>query len=237
MLAATRKRSRGRSASRRRGAMSRRLARNPPYISRSRSRTRRSRINLNTHRYSRWTEPATTDFVSQGLPLDFEFKFEDIINASEFSSMYDRFKIDYVVVHFQLINNPDASIAPNNEPNAVNTSTNFFPKLWYIRDYDGGSSETLSAIKERQGVRYFVLRPNKTYTVKLRPMVAIQTYRTSTTTGYAPKRLMLDFANATNVPHYGLKTVFDTLGYNPPDTQPWKLRHEIKYYFTCKDVR
>lgn len=151
--------------------------------------------------------------------------------------MYDRFKIDYVVVHFQLINNPDASIAPNNEPANVNTSTNFFPKLWYIRDYDGGSSETLTAIKERQGVRYFVLRPNKTYTVKLRPMVAIQTYRTSTTTGYAPKRLMLDFANATNVPHYGLKTVFDTLGYNPPDTQPWKLRHEVKYYFTCKDVR
>lgn len=207
--------------------------------SRSRSRARLSRVgvSLNTHKYSRWTEPETKDYVSQGLPLDFEFKFSDVISSSEFANMYDRFKIDYVVVHFQLINNPDATIAINNDPAGSYTSTNFYPKLWYIRDYDGGAEETLSSIKERQGVKYFVMRPNVTYKVKLRPMVAVQTYRTLTTTGYAPKRLALDFANGQEVPHYGLKTVFDTLGYNPPDTQPWKVRYEVKYYFTCSDVR
>lgn len=214
--------------------------------SRSRSLSRRSigvlhkarpMISLNTHSYSRWTEPETTNYNSQGLPLDFTFKFADIIASTEFQTLYDQFKIDYVMVHIQLVNNPDAAIAPNNDPAAVNNSTNFYPKLWYIRDFDGGSSETLSSIKERQGVKYMVMRPNATLKVKIRPMVAVQTYRTATTTGYGPKRMFLDFVNGTEVPHYGLKCVFDTLGFNPPDTQPYKLRHEIKYYFTCKNVR
>ena len=234
MLAATRKRSRGRSASRKRPA--RRVASLSMSRSRSRTRARRSRVSLNTHRYSRWTEPATKDFISQGEALDFEFKFENIINYTEFQSLYDTFKIDYVVVTFQLINNPDSFLYPTGTTNNQNL-TNYFPKLWYLRDYDGGSSDTLTEIKERQGVRYFVMRPNRTYTVKLKPAVAVQTYRTATTTGYGPKRMALDFANGTNVPHYGLHTVFDTLGYNPVDTQAWKIRWEVKYYFTCKDVR
>ena len=206
--------------------------------SRSRSRARKvKRISLNTHCYSRWTEPATKSYVSQGESLDFEFKFEDIINYTEFSNLYDSFKIDYVSVTFQLINNPNAFLTPNNDPSAQNPQTNYYPKLWYIRDYDGGSTDTLTEIKERQGVKFFVLRPNKVYTVKLKPMVAVQTYRTATATGYGPKRMTLDFANGVNVPHYGLHTVFDTLGFNPVDTQPWKMRYEVKYYFTCKDVR
>jgi len=49
--------------------------------------------------------------------------------------------------------------------------------------------------------------------------------------------MMLDMANGVNVPHYGVKTVFDTLGLNPLDAYPFKLRWEAKYYFTCKDVR
>jgi len=231
------KRFRSRSASRGSGMYAAATA-----VSRSRSRSRslivpRYKPSLSTHSYSRWTEPQTKDYPSQGLPLDFEFKFDNIIAASEFSSLYDQFKIDYVVVHLQLINVPEASIAPNNDPSAVNNSTNFYPKLWYIRDYDGGDEETLSSIKERSGVKCVVMRPNMVLKIKVRPMVAVQTYRTATTTGYGPKRMTLDFANGSAVPHYGLKTVFDTLGYNPPDAQPFKIRHEVKYYFTCKDVR
>lgn len=208
--------------------------------SRSVSRARagpRHRPSLNTHSYSRWSEPATKSYDSQGIANDFEFKFTDIIGYSEFTSLYDQFKITAVVVHLSLINDPSASIAPNNDPANQNNSANYYPKLWYVRDYDGGSGETLSSIKERQGVKYFVLRPNRSYKIVIRPMVAVQTYRTSTTTGYGPKRMTLDLANGTDVPHYGLKTVFDTLGLNPVDAQPFKLRYEVKYYFTCKNVR
>lgn len=203
----------------------------------SRARTARTRVSLNTHRYSRWTEPFTKSYDSQGINNDFEFRFNDIISYSEFTNLYDQFKIDYVVVHLSLITNPDASFATNNVPTAATNSSNWFPKLWYIRDYDSGSAETLTSIKERQGVKYFVMRPNRSYTIKIRPTVLVQTYRTSTTTGYGPKRMALDFANGVDVPHYGLRTVFDTLGLNPVDNQAFQVRCEVKYYFTCKNVR
>jgi len=202
---------------------------------------RTKRFSLNVHKFSRYTEPATLEFASQGLNTDFEFKFSDVINSTEFSSLFDQFKLETVILKFQLITNPDAIQSTDPQQTGINGSkiqpTNWYPKLWYIRDYDGGTGETLSSIKERQGVKFFIMRPNKEFSIKLKPAVAVQTYKTLTTTGYGPKRMFLDMANGTTVPHYGLKTVFDTLGLNPLDAYPFQVRWEAKYYFTCKDVR
>jgi len=150
--------------------------------------------------------------------------------------MFDSFKITKAVVKMQLITNPDSTWALNTNSGA-NQQSNWFPKFWYIKDYDGGSADSLAQIKERQGVKYFVLRPNKTYSLPISPMVAVQTYRTSTTTGYAPKRLFLDMANGTDVPHYGMNYVIDALGEDPSNTYPFRIRYEVQYFFTCKDVR
>jgi len=150
--------------------------------------------------------------------------------------MFDQFKITKAIVHLQLITNPDSAYALN-VGGAAGQISNWFPKFWYIKDYDGGSADSLAQIKERQGVKFLVLRPNKTYRIPVSPMVAVQTYRTVSTTGYAPKRLYLDMANGTDVPHYGLNYVVDALGLDPDNTYPFKIRYEIKFYFTCKDVR
>ena len=200
------------------------------------------RFSLNVHKFSRYNTAQTFEYASDGLAVDFEFKFTDIINNTEFSSLFDQFKLTKVVMKFQMINNPDAVQATNDGVNSGSAykSTNFsnwYPKLWYIRDHDGGSSETLSSIKERQGVKYITLRPNKVYNVVVSPSVAVQTYKTLTTTGYGPKKMFLDMAGGTTVPHYGVKTVLDTLGVDVNDTSPFKIRYEAKYYFTCKDVR
>lgn len=229
--ASKRGRSRSRAVSRGRSAP---VARRPGYRART-FRPKRIGFSLNTHRFSRYGEAGTLSFNSLGQAADFDFKFNQIINYTEFSSMFDNFKIDFVKLKLQLISNPDA-ITTTNGSTTFNP-TNWFPKLWYIRDYDGGGSETLSSIKERQGVSFFVMKPNREYVVKIMPKVAVQTYRTSTTTGYAPKRLALDFVNGLDVPHYGLKTVFDTLGIDPSDSTGFQIRWEAKYYFTCNDVR
>jgi len=150
--------------------------------------------------------------------------------------MFDTFKITKAVVKLQLITNPDSFLYTNGAVNNQNL-TNWFPKFWYIKDYDGGTADSLAQIKERQGVKYFVMRPNKVYNIPVIPKVAVQTYRTTTTTGYGPKRLFLDMANGTDVPHYGLNYVIDSLGQDPDNAQPFKIRFEVQYFFTCKDVR
>jgi len=240
VMPARRSRSRSRSMSRSRSvrpriAAGRVFQRYGGYRSGRMLQLPRKRFSLNVHRFSRFTTAATMDINSTTHPGQFQFKFDDILGHSEFGAMFDAFKITKCVVKLQLITNPDNSIVLND--GTAQNPTNWFPKFWYIRDYDGGSSDSLAQIKERQGVKYFVLRPNKVYNIAISPMVAVQTYRTTTTTGYAPKRLFLDMANGTDVPHYGVNYVVDTLGIDPNNSYPFKIRYEVKYYFTCKDVR
>jgi len=115
--------------------------------------------------------------------------------------------------------------------------TNWYPKLWYCADYDDNTAETLSELKERAKTKCVVLRPNKIIKIVVKPAVTVQTYRTATSTGYAPTwNQWIDMANR-DVPHYGLKFVVDCCGQDPLDTYPFKLEIDRQYYFTCKDVR
>jgi len=184
--------------------------------------------------FSRFSTAATIECNATTQTGQWFFKFEDILGYSEFQSMFDRYKITKCVINLQLITNPDSGQCLND--NTVAQITNWYPKFWYIRDYDGGSADSLAQIKERQGVKFFVMRPNKTYRIAVTPMVAVQTYKTATTTGYAPRRLFLDMEGV-DVPHYGVNYVVDALGLDPNNTYPFKIRYEIKFYFTCKDVR
>lgn len=197
---------------------------------------RASKFSLNTHRFSRWSnELSTIQCSGTSLAGALQFTMDQVVNYTEFSNLFDQFKITKVIVQLQLITNPDAAYNTNGV--GPNQTANWFPKFWYIRDYDGGSTDTLTEIKERQGVRCFVLRPNKIYRIAITPKIAVQTYRTATTTGYAPKAMSLDFASGYDVPHYGLHYVVDALGLDPNDSFPFLIKREYKFYFTCKDVR
>jgi len=161
-----------------------------------------------------------------------EYKFNDMVGYTEFSALFENYRITKIKVTFQMINNPNSNFYPNSN----NFSGNWYPKLWYTVDHDGGSDETLTTMKERQGVKCRILEPNKTIMVSFKPMCRTLTYKTSTTEGYAPKNIKLDMADVT-VPHYGLLYLVDTNGFNPDDTYPFKIAMETKFFFTCSGVR
>lgn len=190
----------------------------------------------NTHSFKRWTGgfDVQNNAGSTEKPYTMLFTFNQLINHAEFDALYDRYRIDYVMVKLQLQNNPDADRYLNND--AVINECNFYPKLWWIKDYDDGAVDTLNEFKQRSGVKCRVLRPNTTVTIKLKPAILAQLYRTVTTTGYAPKwGQWIDMAQV-DVPHYGLKWILDLNGRNNPE-QVWVIHVEQMIHFTCKDVR
>lgn len=158
----------------------------------------------------------------------------DVLSYSEFTAMFDQYKILQVDFKIQMITNPDSTADVN--VNNVTNSVNWYPKIWYIRDYDSGGSDTLAQIKERVGVKFFVMRPNKEYTIKIKPKVLLQTYKTLTATGYTPKQCWIDCVD-NNVPHYGLNAVIDCLGLNPIDANGFRFRIEPKFHLAFKGVR
>jgi len=195
---------------------------------------RRNTKRLGTHSFSRYGAAQTVELTGTEQPLSFEFTLADIYSYSEFTTLFDKYKLTRAVVMIQMINNPNSTWPPNTS-GGVNNNTNFYPKMWYITDHDDSATTTIAAIKERVGVKCCVMKPNVIKKISVKPACAVQIYRTATTTGYGPRFNQYIDMTATNVPHYGLKCVFDPLGLDPGQT--FSFRYEWKLYFTCKDVQ
>lgn len=202
------------------------------FRSRSRSRVRAQGV----HTFSRHCAAQTVDINGTFLSRQYNDKFEDMIQSSDFTSLFDMYRIVKVTYTFQLINVPEASLVPNASSASFANGTNWYPKMWYIVDHDGGTTETLNSMRERQGTKCRILQPNKVVKVSWTPKCRVLTYSTDTTQGYAPRNIKVDM-NDTAIPHYGLAVVFDTNGYDPSDSYPFKIAVERKITFKCFGVR
>jgi len=203
------------------------------------SRTGSYKKAINMHMFTRYG--ATTKAYDVTTAIDTEtitWKFENIRAYTEFQSMYDRYRITHVQLQFTLVTNPDSTLNLNKDPAGAPLwqPTNWYPKLWYVKDYDDSSTIDIAAMKERANAKNFILKPDRIYKINVKPAILAKSYATALTDGYAPKwKQWVDMAT-TNVEHYGIKFIIDCQGQDPQDSYPFKIRVEEKYFFTCKDV-
>ena len=74
---------------------------------------RRKAYSLNVHKFSRYSTAATVECAGTEARDKFEFKFADVLNYSEFTNLFDQYKIRKGVVCLQLMTNPDSTYALN----------------------------------------------------------------------------------------------------------------------------
>lgn len=249
-ISRSRSRSRGRSRAIRRAghgtSVSRSISRSRSFRAAAAVVARRKMRGIgdtrNKHSFRRMCAAEVIDVTGVAYTAGMEFKLSDLPGVTEMSDLYDRYKLTTVVLKFRIINNPDVATSLNAGVGDVNTatllnSTNWYPRLFYCKDYDDSTAESLGALRERAKTKMIVLKPNKYYKIVVKPAVTVQTYRTVSTTGYSPSwNQWIDMAQ-NNVPYYGLKYVVDCSGVTPQATRPFKLEIEKQYFFTCKDVR
>jgi len=188
------------------------------------------------YRFNRRVATIYDEWVASsiGMPI-MDFKFNELSNYAEYTALFDQYKIDRVEVTFQLTNNVYNTQAPNS---ASAATTNWFPKLWIVPDYDGphATTVTVAQIKEYQNVRCIVLQPNKQAKVSLTPKVLVETYKTSGAHGKAPTTLKIDTGDV-DVEHYGLLYCYDSNGYDPSDSAPFRVAVEKKFFFSMYGVK
>lgn len=195
-------------------------------------------LNLTNCTYDVSNSVLTTNTGVSTASASMYFTLADIPNVSEFTTLFDFYRLNRVLVTIKMIPVPDAT----NQP-ASTTLTNFmnwYPTIWYVRDQDDNSSMTLPQIKEFEKVKHKVLSPNREVKIILRPTTLTQTYRSTLTTGYKidTSKQYIDIAQS-DVPHYGLKTVIDLEGLTTSGdaARQWQFKINAKYYFTTKNVR
>lgn len=141
------------------------------------------------------------DYTSTALT----YTLDSCVNWGEFGALFDLYKIHKVDLYITL-QNPN----PDNTQSSIAVSQAWYPKLWYFNDDDESAAPSLSQFKERQGVKYRILMPNRTIRITCYPKIQTMTYRTLSSTGYQSVRPNWIDANADyNVPHYGTKLCLD----------------------------
>lgn len=195
-------------------------------------RSLRRGLSSNVHMYKRWGTANTVECTGTETDQAIAFTLQNVSGYSELTALYDRYQISAVTVKFQLINNPELIYVPGTDPTTTINNPTFYPKLWYYRDYDDISTINLSAMREVGKAKFKVMKPNTVLSVRLKPAVLRQIYRSAITTAYEPCWPKSLDINAADTPHYGLKWILDSNGVTPWNNGKFFVR--VDYVYTLK---
>lgn len=195
-----------------------------------------ARPSLDNHCYKRWGASLAYNWSStNSYDQAYVASLDKVLSYTEFTGLYDQYRILKVVHKFRLINNPDANTMPNQ--NTGTNAANMYPRLWYCPDYDDNTPNNWTVLRERAKTKCKILQPNKQISVAYRPACNLQVYRSAITTAYAPKWKQYIDVTQPDVPHYGLKWSVEVSGFTPDVNYPYSLQLDTIYYIQCRGTR
>lgn len=197
---------------------------NAPPLDTSRMLAKVPRNSLTTYKIRRaWTQAISyspaTGFFAAGNTVQIQFAASasniniggvgvygpTLPNASEFSALFDQYRIDQVSLRLDWNSNTVATIDVASTP----------PLIYICADYDDGSDATVNAILQYPGCRThsFLTNGYTPLVFNLRPLPLKDVAGLGISTGYSPdtSRSFIRTAEMT-IPHYGVKFAADIFG-------------------------
>lgn len=145
-----------------------------------------------------------------------------VINATEFTSLFDQYRIKYCVTKFWLRTDPGAQV-----PLSAT-----FPRLYWCRDQNSQVVLSQNEMRERGDLKIAVLHPDRPVVVKFKPNVLTQQFLSGVSTCYTPAYdQWIDTASPGAI-HYGVLYNIDDL-----TNTNYRVDIETTVYFECKDTR
>lgn len=219
-----------------------RMRRKVPYkagIKKKVAITRSANLTKDVHYFSRYVvavDTTTLSTITSEIGAALTFRLSDIPNVSEYTNLFENFRIIGVKLTFRLMTNPDSSSFLNNS--LVSQGSNYYPKLWWQRDYDDNVVLTVAQIRERASSKCAILKPDKFITIFIKYPKPLLEMAGNTSTGAlaAPKGLWLrtNSTNEIDAPHLGLKVVMDKMGYAG---NTFTIGIDKQYFFAFKNSK
>jgi len=144
-------------------------------------------------------------------------------NVTEFTNLYDQYKVTHIKLRYHLRQDPGAQTAVNS----------VYPRMFYCIDRDDASIPTsIDSLRQHQDVKMKTLAPNRDIVINYKPTTLRSLYVSAISTTYeAVSNIWCDMANI-NLPFYGMKYAFDYL-----TNTDYRVDVEATVYFRCKNVR
>ena len=140
-----------------------------------------------------------------------QWKLVDLPNNSEFTNLFDVYKINYVDITF-IYDHNSGDIATST---GIQTGQNLgLPNIYLARDYDDADPlPSLDAFLEYEGT--IIKRLGNSFTVRVYPHIAVAAYGSGAFTSYKNDRSNWIDCTSNGVAHYGLKMAIDASMCNP----------------------
>lgn len=190
-----------------------------------RPRVSRTVVNRQVHWFKR--RSSVSVIVGNGVTnnqfFGFNFALSSLINAAEFSALFDQYKITGISLAFYLTR----SMANAAQVNGVR------PRLYIVTDYDTSTTPaSFDELREYSNCRIWNFDGERPFRYFLRPKVLHEVYRTAVSTGTAPGRPPWVSTAHLDLQHFGIRlgveNIFD------PDVS---IVIEPTIYFGCKNVK
>lgn len=190
----------------------------------STSRTSKSAITRQVHRFVRGVAMQTISGNAAFAPFQSVLgaTLDACLNHTEFTNLYDQFRIDWVKAQFYLRIDPSAQVAASAS----------YPRIYWFRDYDDQGLASLNDVRENSKGKRAILHPNRPVTIWFKPNVLSEIYRTAVTTGYSPKFSQWIDCSVPNLVHYGIKYAIDDL-----TNTNYRVDLEIQYGLSMRQSR
>lgn len=216
----------------------RRLAR--PRVLRRRPRMmRRKKVTNKVHTFARWCDKDATYVTSELGPnvisetgsaqnLTYQFTLDQVVNPSDFTNLYDSYRINKIQLYLEPTANQTASpvaFPQNKKIRVVHDYTDAFP-LTQEDDYlEYSNCKAYNAV--RNGSIRITLYP------KIKNIIENKAGGANAYTTVSSNKVWLDIDND-EVPHFGLK-IFIPPNITSNGTEMFRVR--AKYWLSCKNSK
>lgn len=212
-------------------AMKRPMFRRPrPMAKKRRVITRKARpvrgmLTRSVHWFKRRATATTIagDGVVNSQFRGFNFSLSTVINASEFSALFDQYKITGIALRFYLNRNLGNNVVGDG----------LRPRMYIITDYDTSTAPTsFDELREYSNCRVWNFDLARPFRYWLKPKVLREVYRTAVSTGTAPAKAGWISTQFLDLQHFGIR-----LGIENLRDVDYSIVVEPTFYFGCKNVK
>jgi len=178
----------------------------------------------------------TDDFNSTQFGLALAYKLKDLPEYTEFTSLFDQYRIDRVELKFMFQSN---AVNLANSSTTANNKAGVMPIMYWSQDLDDNNTPTSQEIVTEYGkCRSRILSGNDTFTVNLyRPGVSRSVFQGLVPAYEMSRNSKIDIAYP-EVLHFGHKFWFRNWFTPQSDADALiKLTVQPIFHFTCYNVR
>jgi len=152
-------------------------------------------------------------------------------NATDFSNLYEQYRIDWI----------DVMLTFSNNNSSINQPSTGLPRIFFVEDHDDTSAINMTGILQYDNLKEWQLGANggsNTKTIRIRPTALQSVYLSAIATGYeagnAPRFISTAYAA---VPHYGVKMMVDPIFYSAGSVFVGNIAMSFKYHLTFRSVK